>query len=816
MSRIPGILALGAASFQLACGQWQTIGDIDSVTGSRPGELTVRSGSALVQVRILKQEVVQVRCAPSGSLDPGTSWAVVHPPELAPDAVTRESRDALTLSTRHLSVVVSRRPLRVAVLDSAGEVLVRDDEAKGMAWSGTEVRVWKTMPQGERYYGFGEKAGSLERGCMAMTMWNSDIPAYAADTDPLYQTIPFFYGLRGGRAYGIFFDNTFRSSFDMGKESRSAYSFGAEGGDLNYYVFPGPGTRSILSLFTGLVGRMPLPPLWSLGYQQCRWSYAPEKRVREIASGFRDRRIPCDVIYLDIDYMDGYRIFTWSPKNFPDPKGMIDDLARQGFKVAVIVDPGIKADSAYHAFRSGLAGDCFVRYPGGMLYTGTVWPGVCAFPDFTSERARGWWGDQFGVLVGAGVRGWWNDMNEPSVFNAPTKTIDLGVIHDDSGLRTPHARNHNIYGMQMTRATYDGVRRILPGERPFVLTRASYAGGWRYSASWTGDNVASWEHLAMALSMCLNLSASGQPFVGSDIGGFIGYPSGELFARWLELGVFTPLMRAHSVINEKNKEPWEYGDRYTAINRSTIELRYRMLPYIYTAMQQASETGIAPMRAMMLEYPGIDVYHDRADQFLFGENFLVAPVLQPGIDRREVSLPPGEWYDWWADTVMFRGPSTVSVAAPEERLPLFVRAGAVVPSRQVVQYTAESPIDPLTLSVYPGPIGSDHVSSYYEDDGRSFAYEQAVFLKRTMTQHRGERSTVVRLSACEGKFMPPPRGLLVELKGAAKPPGRVTLDGRVLEQGRETGRWFYDAGRKAVRVMLKDGREEMTLAFVDE
>jgi alpha-glucosidase len=370
--------------------------------------------------------------------------------------------------------------------------------------------------------------------------------------------------------------------------------------------------------------------------------------------------------------------------------------------------------------------------------------------------------------------------------------------------------------MQMTRATYDGVRRILPGERPFVLTRASYAGGWRYSASWTGDNVASWEHLAMALSMCLNLSASGQPFVGSDIGGFIGYPSGELFARWLELGVFTPLMRAHSVINEKNKEPWEYGDRYTAINRSTIELRYRMLPYIYTAMQQASETGIAPMRAMMLEYPGIDVYHDRADQFLFGENFLVAPVLQPGIDRREVSLPPGEWYDWWADTVMFRGPSTVSVAAPEERLPLFVRAGAVVPSRQVVQYTAESPIDPLTLSVYPGPIGSDHVSSYYEDDGRSFAYEQAVFLKRTMTQHRGERSTVVRLSACEGKFMPPPRGLLVELKGAAKPPGRVTLDGRVLEQGRETGRWFYDAGRKAVRVMLKDGREEMTLAFVDE
>jgi len=248
MSRIPGILALGAASFQLACGQWQTIGDIDSVTGSRPGELTVRSGSALVQVRILKQEVVQVRCAPSGSFDPGTSWAVVHPPELAPDAVTRESRDALTLSTRHLSVVVSRRPLRVAVLDSAGEVLVRDDEAKGMAWSGTEVRVWKTMPQGERYYGFGEKAGSLERGCMAMTMWNSDIPAYAADTDPLYQTIPFFYGLRGGRAYGIFFDNTFRSSFDMGKESRSAYSFGAEGGDLNYYVSRDPERdRSFLS-----------------------------------------------------------------------------------------------------------------------------------------------------------------------------------------------------------------------------------------------------------------------------------------------------------------------------------------------------------------------------------------------------------------------------------------------------------------------------------------------------------------------------------------------------------------------------------------
>ncbi|HEX9006837.1 MAG TPA: TIM-barrel domain-containing protein, partial [Bacteroidota bacterium] len=516
-------------------------------------------------------------------------------------------------------------------------------------------------------------------------------------------------------------------------------------------------------------------------------------------------------LYLDIDYMDGYRIFTWSPKNFPHPKEMIADLTRQGFHVAVIVDPGIKADSSYHAFRSGLADGCFLRYPDGTLYTGKVWPGVCAFPDFSFERGRRWWGDQFKVLTDAGVRGWWNDMNEPSVFDVPTKTIDLNVIHDDDGLRTGHDKNHNVYGMDMTRATYEGVKRLLPDERPFVLTRASFAGGWRYSAAWTGDNVASWEHLAMAVSMCLNLSISGQPFVGADIGGFIGYPSGELFARWLELGVFTPLMRAHSVINERNKEPWEYGDSCTAINRGTIELRYRMLPYIYTVMEQASRTGLPAMRPIVLEFPADERFHNRADEFMFGDGLLVAPVLAPGAREREVLLPAGGWYDFWADTALQAGGKAVTVAAPLARLPLFVREGTVLPARQVVQFTGEAPIDPLTLRCYPGAAGKEYESMYYEDDGNSFAYTRGAYLRRTVTQRRGEGATTIRLSPWEGSYRPPVRGLVLEVKSIVRRPSKVAVNGQELPSGDRPGRWAYDIAGRTLRVFLTDSPEAITV-----
>lgn len=803
-------LSLAALVLLVATGsnsQWQSIGNVDRLVSHDAHALTLQAGPAIVEVRLLAEGIAHVRMSPSGKFGPDESWAVINTSFPLPSGRFLETDSSYQLEGKRLGVIVMKRPLRIRFLDSTGAPFAADDAAKGMAWSGREIRVWKSMPLDEHYYGFGEKAGLLDRRNTACTMWNSDIPAYTADTDPLYQTIPFFLAIRHGMAYGIFVDNTFRSSFDMGKESRGAYAFGAEDGDLNYYVFKEADPKEILSSYTSMVGRMHLPPLWSLGYQQSRWSYPNEKRVREIANGFRSRSIPCDVIYLDIDYMDGYRIFTFNKSNFPDPKKMTSDLAAQGFKIAVIVDPGIKVDTAYSAYRSGLDQNVFLHRPDGTLYTGKVWPGVCAFPDFTSSKARTWWGENFKVLVDAGVRAWWNDMNEPSVFDVPTKTIDLDVIHHNDGRIATHAEEHNIYGLEMTRATYDGVKRLLPDERPFVLTRASYAGGWRYSAAWTGDNVSSWEHLNLAASMCLNLSLSGQPFVGTDIGGFIGHPSGELFARWLELGVFTPLMRAHSVINEVNKEPWEYGDAFTTINRETIDLRYKFLPLIYTEMEAASRTGIPAMRPMIMEFPAQEEYQGAYGEFMFGDNLLVAPVLDEGDRQKDVQVPPGLWFDYWSDSLV-SGPAVVRVNAPLDRLPLFGRAGAALPTRQMVQFTAEAPINPLTFTIYPDRTNKRVVSSYYEDDGHTFAYEKGSYFRRTIDQISDASRVEVTLSNVEGTYVPPSRTLVLVFEGMKEEPSQVDLNGKRLLPATTSDKngWTYEAASRRLSIALPDSR----------
>ncbi len=792
--------------------QWHSAPDVDVTSASGNAGATLKAGSAVLTIRVLADDLIRVRFQSEPSDAPDRSWAVQKSDWPVPAVQMEDTPSSLVVTTAEMTLVVGKKPLRLTFRDRTGGVIASDDPSRGMSWNGAEVRVWKSMPPGERYYGFGEKSGNLQKRDAAMTMWNSDIPAYSAATDPLYHSIPFFYGIRAGKAYGIFFDNTARSFFDMGKESRESYSFGAEGGELNYYFFYGPAPKKVLSRFAELVGRMPLPPRWALGYQQCRWSYPTEARVREIARGFRSRRIPCDVIYLDIDYMDGYRVFTWNPRSFPDPARLIRDLATDGFKVAVIVDPGIKVDSSYAVYRSGLEGHDFVRNADGTVYRGAVWPGVCAFPDFTSAAARTWWGDQFAGLVASGVRGFWNDMNEPSVFDVPSKTIDLTALHDGGGLGTTHATNHNIYGMEMVRGTYEGIRRLLPNERPFILTRASYAGGERYSAAWTGDNVASWEHLAMSIPMCLNMSVSGQPFVGADIGGFIGHPSGELFARWLQLGVFTPLMRAHSVINEKNKEPWEYGNVFTDINRETISLRYRLLPYIYTVMAEASSTGIPAMRPMVFEFPEEAPFAETDDEFMFGSDLLVAPVVTEGDSGRNVELPRGTWYDFWSG-VPLEGGKSVTVEAPISRIPVFARAGSVIPTQQTVQYTGEAPISPLTLYAFPPRPGTESTSPYYEDDGSSFKYATGEYYRRSFHQTLDGRERKLRMDAVEGSYVLPPRSILLRFMGCPTPPSAVRIGARKLERvdhlpgvGGTSG-WTYDVEEKSVLVVFPDSRE---------
>jgi alpha-glucosidase len=806
-------------SISPTAGQWQRIGSARSVVREARGVM-LDCQNALLRVTVLAADLIRVRMQPGRSFGPDESWAVVRTDWPAVPLEVSESRSSVRLTTPELIVEIGKQPCRVIIRDSRGEIISEDAPGKGMSWSGTEVRVWKTMPPDEYYYGLGERAGPLEHRGRTYVNWNTDAYGYQRGTDPLYQSIPFLLALRRGRSYGIFFDNTYRSSFDLGAARRDEYSFGAEDGELNYYFFYGPDPKKVISRFTDLVGRMPLPPKWALGYQQSRWSYEPESRVREIAREFRRRQIPCDVIYLDIDYMDGFRSFTIDRRKFPTFSRMISDLAAIGMKVVAIVDPGIKKEPGYGVYDEGVKGNHFVRMPDGSLYTGAVWPGLCVFPDFTREETRRWWGDLYKELVEAGVKGFWNDMNEPAVFVETDRHVDrtmsLDAIHEGHSQPADHRKVHNVYGMLMARATYEGLKRLRPGERPFVLTRASYAGGHRYAATWTGDNTSSWDHLSLWIPMVLNLGLSGQPFAGPDIGGFTGVPTAELYTRFLQAGVFSPFCRTHAQKGKPDQEPWSFGPEYEAINRRAIELRYRLLPYLYTVFEEAARTGVPVMRPLFLEYPEDRRTYRMDEEFLVGRDLLVAPVLTEGARSVEVYLPEGEWFDFWTGEKRV-GPGQFRVGAPLDRVPLFVRGGAILPLQPVVPYVEEAPIHPLVLMIFPS---RESEGALYEDDGISDAYQQGAWARTSFRARRSAEEITLEIGPRQGQYAPPPRAYLLQCVGVEREPSKVSRSGRELERstslaglGHRSEGWSYDPVSKIVWVKFPDEGSAVTVTI---
>ncbi len=784
---------------------WQHIGAVTHV-GAVPDGVEVQAGRARVRIQAINDSVIRVRLAPDGSFPPDSSWAVVDsaPPALKVKVTVKDSPAALELTTSRLRVRIQKMPLLIAFLDLAGTVLQQDHPGLPMAWTHGHVRVWKTSPPDEYYYGLGDKAGAFNRRNQAYTMWNTDAFGWQESTDPLYKSVPFFLALRRGVAYGVFFDNTYRSSFDFGKESAAFYSFGAEGGELNYYFFYGPHPKKVLEDYTALVGRPPLPPLWSLGYQQCRYSYYPEARVREIAQLFREKRIPADVIYLDIDYQDGNRPFTIDRKGFPNFEGMIRDLGAQGFKVIAITDPHIKKESGYTPFDSGVAGDHFVKNPGGSLYVGKVWPGDSVFPEFTLTRTREWWGTLYRNFVNMGIRGFWNDMNEPAIFGVPDKTMPLDTVHRlDDGTTKDHRGIHNVYGMLNARATYEGLRRLRPNERPLVLTRAAYAGTQRYAASWTGDNTSSWNHYRLTVPTVLSLGVSGYAFVGVDIGGFNGSPPADLLTRWIELGVFTPFYRNHTMKGSADQEPWVHGPEHEAIRRRYIELRYQLLPYIYTSFQESTSTGIPLMRPILLEFPDAQAFYGEESEFLFGRDLLVAPKVFEMLDAYDINLPPGEWYDYWT-AAKYQGGQPLKVDPPLDLVPLYVRAGSILPQQPIVQYTEEKPAGPLELRVYPG---RDCRGSLYLDDGKTYAYTRGEYLRVSYSCRPAVDSLAITISGHQGSYPPWWEEVRVEVFGMEKAPKEVRASGRTLAG------WTYNSKQQAVTLTLPDSSSGWTIVL---
>jgi len=603
------------------------------------------------------------------------------------------------------------------------------------------------VPAETDLYGTGEVTGGLLRNGYTIVLYNKDNYGYGKP-DQLYQSHPWVLGLReDGSAFGVIFDTPWQAQLDL--KTAIVFSTPLQTPDFPVYVFEGASPQEVMVQLGELTGRMPMPPRWALGYHQCRYSYYPDARVREIADTFRAKQIPCDVIWLDIDYMDGFRIFTFDPARFPDPKGLNTYLHSLGFKSIWMIDPGVKYEPGYFVYDSGTKEDVWVLDPAGKPFIGPVWPGDCVFPDFTMPRTRRWWAQLYQDFLAKGIDGIWNDMNEPAVFNA-LGTMPPDCFHrgGDDLPAGPHIQYHNVYGLLMVKASREGILQARPNRRPFILSRANFLGGHRYAATWTGDNKAVWEHLKWSIPMSLNLGLSGQPFNGPDIGGFDGNAAPELWAHWISVGAFYPFSRAHTTKESDAQEPWAFGPETEKAARIALQRRYRLLPYLYTLFRQSHLTGLPVMRPVLFAEPKDLSLRMEEQAFLLGEDLLIIPrwAVNP-------SLPSGIW-----QKIAF----TSEEAGDPYQCELKLRGGAILPLGKIVQNTEENSLDELTLLVCLDKNGTAR-GTLYEDGGDGYEYESGDYLLTEYTARQDGRTVSIQISRQQGQRPRPLRSARVEL-----------------------------------------------------
>lgn len=696
-------------------------------------------GEQEAQLEVITPYIINVFCSKDGKRAPSKA---IEGEKAVPASVRMEEKeDGLWIYTEEASVRVSngfyvdffapdgaevcmdyrgeRRPLQkvsdefIKLAEKEGHDITDDKEVYAF-------EVVKKMCGSEHFYGLGDKTGFLNKRHYEYEMWNTDDPKPHVDCfKALYKTIPFFITLMESHVYGIFLDNTYKSYFNMGQESEDYYWFGSSDGNLDYYYIAGKSMADVLKGYTYLTGTCPLPQKWTLGYHQSRWGYVTREDMEEVAEALRKNDIPCDSIHFDIDYMQDYKVFTWNRERYHnDPDGFLRKLSAEGFKPVVINDPGVKKENGYEVYDEGVRENFFVKTPEGEVYINAVWPGEAAFPDFGNPAVRDWWGEKQQFLLNKGIRGIWNDMNEPASFNGP---LPDDVVFTDEGRQTTHLEMHNVYGHLMAKATYQGLKN-LDGRRPFIITRASYAGSQKYATAWTGDNTSIWAHLQMVIPQLCNLGLSGMPFVGTDIGGFGADTTPELLARWIQVGCFSPLFRNHSAMGTRRQEPWQFGKEVMDIYRKYVKLRYQWIPYFYDLFYEGERTGAPVMRPLVFHCEKDTAALDCNDELLLGSQILAAPVVNQGMSKRMVYLPEGVWYDYWTHEKL-AGPVWFVRDAPLEICPIYVKAGSIIPVMEPQSFVGEKPLDTLLLDIYPGEGSYDH----YLDNGEDFAYRDGKY-----------------------------------------------------------------------------------------
>lgn len=758
-------------------------------------EVTFERGR--LRLTAVAPDIIRVRFTPHEFM-PRRSWDVaVSDDALAPSPFElQETDDHMLLKSGLLTVMLNKRDGKLAFRHANGttfaediappswqeaslrtsRILAREDDDIPPGPARTEIHLQKALPPNEHYYGFGQRTGRLERTGRKFSHWNID-PAigHGPHQDTLYQSLPAFMAVRDAFTWGLLLHSTFYSQLDIGAVDAGVIELVTHGGELDYYVFAGPTPAAVVEQLTRLTGRPFMPPLWAIGYHQSRWGYKTTQEMRALVQEFRKRDIPLDVLHFDIDYMHAYRDFTWDPDRFPNPKDLIHELREQGVRVVTIIDPGVKHDlgAGYKTADSGMEKGYFIKTDQDECYLGYCWPGEALFPDFTRPEVRDWWGEQHREShVEVGVSGIWNDMNEPSVFDAPFTNpavlakqhpVPLGTPHGDERERTTHVEVHNIYGHLMSRATYEGLKRLRPNERPWVLTRSAFIGTQVYAVGWMGDNHSWWEHLAMSMPQLMSMGISGMPFVGVDIGGFFDHCEPELYARWIQLGTFYPFMRTHTHANTRRQEPWSFGPKVERIARDAIKFRYRLLPYLYTLAHHAHETGAPILRPLLYDFPQDARTYQLQDQAMVGPNLLIAPILNPGQEYRMVYLPEGTWYNYWSGELLTGGYHLVH--APLERIPVFVRGGTVLTLGNECASTSQ-PLTELTLDVYPS---KQSTWTLHEDDGIAWDFEKGEISRTTIEVNEAPEGVTVKLGLRQGDFEPHPREIILKMHLRERP-----------------------------------------------
>jgi len=715
-------------------------------------EVTV--DGALLRVDVLRPEIIRLKITRSGVFDENPTFAVSK--ELASSAAFEliETDGAIQIITTQMRFVVGKAPFHLDAYRADGSVIFETadcgDSCGAYAYLNDEFLVTRKNRKEDVILGLGEKTGRMNRNGRSFTLWNTDVlspdaagefaNAYdksdprsdrtSTQFDPYYVSIPFYYHVshRTGKAAGFFIDNGYRAYFDFEAAGHSRFRF--TGGQYTEYIFAGPSLSQILTDYTELTGRMNVPPLWALGYHQCRWHSYTQSMVEGLACTMREHEMPCDSLWLDIQYMDGYRVFTWDHKNYPDPAGFVNKLRRHGLRAVTIIDPGVKVEPGYSVYDDGLNRDVFCRTAGGVVYTGQVWPGRTAFPDFVKEEARRWWGEQNARHIESGLAGIWNDMNEPATGDIRETAMRFG------GGRYPHEQYHNQYALLMAMSTMEGLRAAQPQMRTFILSRAGSPGIQRYAANWMGDNMARWDHLWMSMPMALGLGLSGQPFVGGDVGGFMEDTNPELFLRWMQCGTLTPFCRNHSNFGQRDQYPWSFGKPILDLCRKSLELRYRLMPMLYSAFVRSSETGLPVQRPLALDYQNDITTLDIDDQYLLGEHLLVAPVYEPHVTARHVYLPEGTWHHWFTGEVLTGGQFTLA-QTPMDQIPLYAKGGSVIPMwphapLSTMNYHPRS----IELHLFVPQEDGEYRSVLQEDDGTTFVFQDGAHYRTEMVVRR--------------------------------------------------------------------------------